>query len=180
MLELMIVLLLKGSMTFADYLLEVLLKEPEKGRGFCVAFMKKFKVPLMVLGGGGYTIRNVARAWTYETGVCTGTELPNELPRTKNANTRQYLDRIRLAIAENLRQVNWAPSVAMNEIPPDLDGFNQDTGSWEVDDNEDKNPEFRVDQNRYGLGAAQRLRREKELNEFDDREMYDGDQDQDH
>jgi hypothetical protein len=26
-------------------------------------------VPLLVLGGGGYTIRNVARCWAYETGV---------------------------------------------------------------------------------------------------------------
>ncbi|KAI9351527.1 hypothetical protein BDR26DRAFT_851226 [Obelidium mucronatum] len=172
-----------------------------KGHGACVAFMKKFKVPLMVLGGGGYTIRNVARAWAYETGVCTGTDLPNELPQNQyymhygpdfrlhsnnvdrnaeNANTRQYLDQIRVAIAENLRQVNWAPSVAMNEIPPDLDGFNPDTGGWEVDEMDDKNPELRVDQDKYGQGGAQRLRRDKEMNEFDDREMYDGDHDQDH
>jgi hypothetical protein len=24
----------------------------------------------MVLGGGGYTVRNVARCWTYETSIC--------------------------------------------------------------------------------------------------------------
>ncbi len=34
--------------------------------------MKKFNLPLMVLGGGGYTVRNVARCWAYETGVCLG------------------------------------------------------------------------------------------------------------
>lgn len=34
-----------------------------KGHGECVAFMKSFNVPLVVLGGGGYTIRNVARCW---------------------------------------------------------------------------------------------------------------------
>ena len=40
-----------------------------KGHAECVRFMKSFNVPLLVLGGGGYTIRNVARCWTYETAV---------------------------------------------------------------------------------------------------------------
>merc|ERR1719186_1555725 len=38
-----------------------------KGHGKCVEFIKKFNLPLMILGGGGYTLRNVARLWTYET-----------------------------------------------------------------------------------------------------------------
>lgn len=29
----------------------------------CVEFVKSFKIPLLVLGGGGYTVRNVARCW---------------------------------------------------------------------------------------------------------------------
>lgn len=44
--------------------------------------MKKFNVPLLVTGGGGYTKQNVARAWTYETAVLLDTQLPNELPVT--------------------------------------------------------------------------------------------------
>jgi hypothetical protein len=48
----------------------------------CVKFMKKFNVPLLVTGGGGYTKQNVARAWTYETAVLLDTQLPNELPVT--------------------------------------------------------------------------------------------------
>jgi histone deacetylase 1/2 len=31
------------------------------GHAKCVEFMKKYNLPLMLLGGGGYTIRNVAR-----------------------------------------------------------------------------------------------------------------------
>ena len=31
--------------------------------------MKGYNIPLIVLGGGGYTIENVARCWTYETAV---------------------------------------------------------------------------------------------------------------
>lgn len=39
------------------------------GHGSCVEYMKSFGVPLLVLGGGGYTIRNVSRCWAYETSV---------------------------------------------------------------------------------------------------------------
>ena len=90
------------------------------GHGECVNFVKKFNVPLMVLGGGGYTVRNVARCWTYETSICVDQDLSLELPynteyfeyfapdfslhpevtgergnlRQENANSRQYLDSI--------------------------------------------------------------------------------------
>lgn len=39
-----------------------------KGHAECVRFMRSFNVPLLLVGGGGYTIRNVARCWCYE--VC--------------------------------------------------------------------------------------------------------------
>ena len=60
--------------------------------------MKRYNLPLMLLGGGGYTIRwvsliniyyiainhlinrNVARCWTYETAVALEQDIPNELP----------------------------------------------------------------------------------------------------
>jgi acetoin utilization deacetylase AcuC-like enzyme len=41
--------------------------------------MKSFNIPLLVLGGGGYTIRNVARAWTYETAIVCGVTLPERI-----------------------------------------------------------------------------------------------------
>jgi acetoin utilization deacetylase AcuC-like enzyme len=34
--------------------------------------MMSFGVPLLVLGGGGYKIKNVARCWAYETAVLLG------------------------------------------------------------------------------------------------------------
>ena len=37
----------------------------------------KYNIPVMLLGGGGYTIRNVARCWTYETAIACNTELDN-------------------------------------------------------------------------------------------------------
>ena len=42
------------------------------GHASCVEFVLKFGVPVLVLGGGGYTMRNVARAWAYETGLLVG------------------------------------------------------------------------------------------------------------
>jgi histone deacetylase 1/2 len=47
------------------------------GHGKCVEFMKGYNLPLLLVGGGGYTIRNVARAWTYETAIALNQEIPN-------------------------------------------------------------------------------------------------------
>lgn len=48
-----------------------------KGHGNCVEYVKSFGLPMLMLGGGGYTLRNVARAWTYETSIMVGKEIPN-------------------------------------------------------------------------------------------------------
>ena len=49
-----------------------------QGHSACVEFLARFGVPLLVLGGGGYTMRNVARCWCYETGNLLGMDLPDE------------------------------------------------------------------------------------------------------
>ena len=33
--------------------------------GECLDYLRKFNTPLILLGGGGYTVENVARCWTY-------------------------------------------------------------------------------------------------------------------
>ncbi|KAH9808335.1 hypothetical protein DFH28DRAFT_1136435 [Melampsora americana] len=111
--------------------------------GECVRFMKSFRIPLLVLGGGGYTPRNVARCWTYETSVLvsdTCPTIPNSLPSTPydsifkdepklhvnlvtkvdNTNNRKTLETLRINILERLRYMHGAPSVQMQEIPPGL------------------------------------------------------------
>jgi len=45
------------------------------GHANCVRFVKSFGLPTLLLGGGGYTMRNVSRAWAYETGIAAGFEL---------------------------------------------------------------------------------------------------------
>ena len=42
-----------------------------RGHGSCVEYMKSFNVPLLLLGGGGYTVRNVARCFGSDTRVLT-------------------------------------------------------------------------------------------------------------
>jgi len=43
-----------------------------EGHGSCLEYLKKFNVPLILVGGGGYTLRNVPRCWTYETSIAVG------------------------------------------------------------------------------------------------------------
>ncbi|XP_008120699.2 histone deacetylase 1 isoform X1 [Anolis carolinensis] len=109
-----------------------------KGHAKCVEFIKSFNLPMLMLGGGGYTIRNVARCWTYETAVALNTEIPNELPyndyfeyfgpdfklhispsNMTNQNTNEYLEKIKQRLFENLRMLPHAPGVQMQPIPED-------------------------------------------------------------
>ena len=39
--------------------------------------MMTFGLPMLILGGGGYRINNVARCWAYETGRILGTAASN-------------------------------------------------------------------------------------------------------
>uniref|UniRef100_A0A0K0DGB8 Histone deacetylase n=1 Tax=Angiostrongylus cantonensis TaxID=6313 RepID=A0A0K0DGB8_ANGCA len=95
------------------------------GHAECVRFVKSLGIPMLVLGGGGYTLRNVARCWANETEYLPFFEpdftLRPELPkRADNHNTKELLSAIRQEVMENLRQVRGAPSVQMVPIPPDL------------------------------------------------------------
>jgi histone deacetylase 1/2 len=107
-----------------------------RGHANCVEFVKSFKLPLLLLGGGGYTMRNVSRAWAYETGIAAGQELHPQVPvneyyeyfgpdytldvrpnNMEDLNTQSYLERIKMQVFENLRQTSHAPSVQGHEEP---------------------------------------------------------------
>jgi histone deacetylase 1/2 len=106
------------------------------GHGNCVKFVKSFNIPLILLGGGGYTIENVAKAWTYDTGVALGQDLEKDIPYNEyldyygphyklqipklnipNMNTREDIDSIIETVFENLKNVNAVPSVQMAVTP---------------------------------------------------------------
>ncbi|KAK7038341.1 histone deacetylase RPD3 [Favolaschia claudopus] len=111
------------------------------GHAACVQFMRATGLPLILLGGGGYTVKNVARAWTFETACALGIEneidvnLPwNEYfdwfgPRYRlevmpsnmeDLNVRDgSLDKVRELALEQLQQLRskGAPSVGMHDVP---------------------------------------------------------------
>lgn len=99
-----------------------------KGHADCVEFVKSFGVPTLLLGGGGYTLRNVPRCWTYETAVMLGEDVKDELPyndyfeyfgpdhrlhlpvsNMENLNSPQYLEQTKIQLLEVLRDVEPVP-----------------------------------------------------------------------
>ena len=52
-----------------------------RGHGSCLKYMLGYGLPTVMLGGGGYTIENVARCWAYETGIALGEELEGSIPK---------------------------------------------------------------------------------------------------
>lgn len=108
-----------------------------RGHANCVRYVRSFGLPTLVLGGGGYTMRNVARTWAYETGQLVGVEMAPELPFTdyyeyyapdfeldvrpsnmENANSVEYLERIKAQVYENVRRTAaQATGVGMADVP---------------------------------------------------------------
>ncbi|KAJ7473739.1 histone deacetylase RPD3 [Mycena galericulata] len=140
------------------------------GHSACVQFMRKQNLPLILLGGGGYTVKNVARAWTYETACALGIEQEIDVnlpwseyfewfgPRYRlevvqsnmeDLNLRDgALDRVRERALEQLQQLGsrGAPSVGMHDVPRESVGVH------------------------LGLGGARRGRDEEEArDELDER-----------
>lgn len=111
-----------------------------RGHGEAVRFVRSFGLPTLVVGGGGYNIRNVARCWAYETALCANVPLSNTIPLNDyyayyapeynlhlvesntmpNANTKQDLEKIKTACFQTLAAIQHAPSVQMHHVPPDM------------------------------------------------------------
>jgi len=129
-----------------------------KGHADCVRHVRSLGLPTLVLGGGGYTIRNVARCWAYETGVLLERELSNEIPYNDyfeyyapdyelhlkpgsgdNANTEASLEAVRIELLEQLRGLQGAPGVQMQEVPPDFRIVGGDTDKEDEDEDTSTN-----------------------------------------
>lgn len=44
------------------------------GHSHCVQYVRAKNIPLILVGGGGYTVKNASRAWAYETACALGIE----------------------------------------------------------------------------------------------------------
>eukprot|EP01133_Synstelium_polycarpum_P000412 gene412-489_t len=146
-----------------------------RGHAQCIEFLKTFNLPLLILGGGGYTIKNVARCWTYETSILVDHELSDELPyndyleyfgpdyrlhitpnNMENQNSKDYLEKLKIQILENLRHMNHAPSIAHTEIPPDTFSYS--------DDEDDEDPDVRISES----DRDRRVQNNAELSDSDE------------
>lgn len=159
-----------------------------KGHAQCVEFVKSFGLPTLVLGGGGYTVRNVARCWTYETSVLLNTPISNDIPYNdffeyyspdfklhltpstsmENVNSRDTLQDITGRVLQNLKCLQGAPSVQMHPVPPDW-VLNRVTAQEMEDNHPDASTKSEQSLNSHGG-----TRKEHEA------EFYDSNKDQDH
>ncbi|KAJ6967083.1 histone deacetylase 9-like isoform X2 [Populus alba x Populus x berolinensis] len=80
--------------------------------------------------------------------------------KTENLNSKSYLSTIKMQVLDNLRCIQHAPSVQMQEVPPDfyIPDFDED----------EQNPDERMDQHTQ----------DKQIQRDD--EYYEGDNDNDH
>jgi len=157
-----------------------------RGHAECVRYIKSFNVPTLILGGGGYTVRNVARCWTYETSVLLNQPIENQLPYNdffeyyapdfqlhltpsatmENMNRPEILQNITNRILQNLKNLQGAPSVQMQPVPPDFI-LNNTTTPMEY---EDANPDKK----------GQALTREGAIKPVHPSEHFEDDKDNDH
>eukprot|EP00958_Prasinococcus_capsulatus_P019772 scaffold2482_cov407-Prasinococcus_capsulatus_cf.AAC.12 len=112
-----------------------------KGHAHCVQFVKSFGLPMLVLGGGGYTIRNVARCWAYETACLLEKEdvISDSLPlheyyeyfgpqfklsvpegNLRNYNTAEQLGKMRSKLMENLSRLVPPSGAEFIQRPPEI------------------------------------------------------------
>ncbi|KAL2015876.1 hypothetical protein VTK56DRAFT_4673 [Thermocarpiscus australiensis] len=157
-----------------------------RGHANCVNYVRSFGLPTLVLGGGGYTMRNVSRTWAYETGRLVGVEMDSVLPyneyyeyyspdyeldvrasNMENANSYEYLEKIKIAVIENLKKTAPVPSVQMQDVPREGLGMS-DEQEDELDDlDEDENKDVRMTQRQW----EKRVERQDEFEESDDEGM---------
>ncbi|KAI0781111.1 histone deacetylase RPD3 [Trametes elegans] len=110
-----------------------------QGHASCVQYIRTKNIPMLLLGGGGYTVKNVARTWTYETACALGIEKDIDLnlpwneyfewfgPRYRlevpesnmeDMNLRDgSLDRVRDTALRYLSELRPAPSVGLQDVP---------------------------------------------------------------
>ena len=143
-----------------------------KGHDKCVEFVKSFNLPMLMLGGGGYTIRKCRSVLDLRTAVALvalealDTEIPNELPyndyfeyygpdfklhispsNMTNQNTNEYLEKIKQRLFENLRMLPHAPGVQMQAIPEDA--IPEESG-----DEDEEDPDKRISSKTSSRGLS--------------------------
>ena len=116
-----------------------------EGHANCVNYVKSFGMPTLVLGGGGYTMRNVSRAWAFETGLLVNKIVGPDIPYNEyymyyapdyrlevrpsnmgNSNAPEKLQKILDKVLQNLERTKFAPSVQLQDVPRDAEDLGDD------------------------------------------------------
>jgi histone deacetylase 1/2 len=86
----------------------------------------------------------------------------------ENANSQDYLEKIKIGVIENLRQTAHAPSVQMTDVPrTTIFGGTEEDDDILDDQDEDDHPDARITQRRND----KRIERDDEFDESDDEEI---------
>ncbi|PBK60286.1 hypothetical protein ARMSODRAFT_1026687 [Armillaria solidipes] len=118
------------------------------GHAHCVQYLRKKNVPLILLGGGGYTVKNIARTWTYETACALGIENTIDLNLPWSEYFEWFGPRYRSINAlEHLRELQSAPSVGMHDVP--RESLLEHLGFGKESDTQDKLDERLAQHTRY-------------------------------
>lgn len=149
------------SISFSSFtfLTNLWLLSSPSGHADCVSYVKSFNLPLLMLGGGGYTIRSVSRAWAYETGLAAGVKLGRRIPSNEyyeyygpdyeldvkrsnmeDLNTPEFLHMVKSKIFDALRDKAHAPGVQMQDVPKMV----HDDEDMENEALENQDPDVRV------------------------------------
>ncbi|KAH9965753.1 histone deacetylase [Russula dissimulans] len=165
-----------------------------QGHAHCVHFVRDMNIPFILLGGGGYTVKNTSRTWVYETACALGIEndidlnLPwNEFfdwfgPRYRlevgennmeDTNLKDgSLDRVREAALQQLSELQAAPSVGLHDVPRESVGQHlglmTDDGIQSRDDLDEKLAQHA----RYVYQTQEADAREPDSDESEDLEFH--------
>lgn len=71
------------------------------GHAHCVQYVRSLDIPLILLGGGGYTVKNASRTWAYETACALGVEHEVDLNLPFNDFFEWFAPRYRLEVVEH-------------------------------------------------------------------------------
>lgn len=85
----------------------------------------------------------------------------------ENLNSKEYLEKIRTQVIENLSRTKFAPSVQLTDVPRDPEGFNEEDGILDDMEEDGEGADRRYTQRRWD----QRVARDDELSDSEDEGM---------
>lgn len=83
-----------------------------------------------------------------------------------NANSAEYLEKIKNQVIENIRRTMHKPSVQMTDVPPDMQGMDDEADAIFDDEDEDENMDSRYTRRRWDKYTE----KDGELSESEDEE----------